>query len=287
MSNLTYVLVTPAKNEAKYIPETIKSVTTQKIKPLKWVIVNDGSTDGTEKIVLKAARQYPYIKLISRTAKSSHSFESVVRAIEYGIQHISVKKYAFIGLIDADVQFRSDYFFLLMKKMESKPTIGLAGGMVVDITTRRQRVPRNKNDVPGATQFFRKECFEAIGPLIPVAAGGWDMLTCAKARMVGFETRLYPDLMVKHLKPRNASQGSLLKRVWNMGVRDYALGYHPVFETLKCIDRIREPPMLFGAFIWLMGYSFAFLTRKDRNIPKDILEFIRKEQLQRIREIFC
>ena len=46
-----YVLITPARNEAQFIELTIKSVVAQTIKPLKWVFVSDGSSDGTDEIV--------------------------------------------------------------------------------------------------------------------------------------------------------------------------------------------------------------------------------------------
>jgi len=282
----TYILITPAKNEANYIAETINSVVGQILKPAEWIIVNDGSTDSTEKIVREASDKYPWIKLISRPTKGGHAFDSVVRTIEYGTEYISVKDYAFIGLIDADVRFKKDYFIQLIKKMEKNPRIGLSGGIVIDVTSRTQRIPKNNKDIPGSTQFFRKECFENLGRLIAVPEGGWDTLTCVKARMLGYDTVLYTDLIVEHLKPRNVSQGSPIKRVWNFGIREYALGYHPYFEILKCIDRINERPFLIGSIIRLLAYILGRFLVRERVVPEDLIKFLRNEQLQRIKEIF-
>jgi hypothetical protein len=118
--------------------------------------------------------------------------------------------------------------------------------------------------------------------LIAIPEGGWDAMTCATARMNGFRTELRTDLVVDHLKPRNVSQGGVLRRKWQMGVRDYALGYHPVFEFVKCIGRMHEIPVLFGAASWWIGYCTAWITRRERAVPPKLLTFMRREQLSRL-----
>jgi biofilm PGA synthesis N-glycosyltransferase PgaC len=55
---LTYALITPARNEARFIRQTIDSVAAQTIRPIKWVIVSDGSTDGTDDIVQRAMQEH-------------------------------------------------------------------------------------------------------------------------------------------------------------------------------------------------------------------------------------
>ena len=52
----TYVLITPARNEAQFIELTIKAVVAQTIRPIRWIIVSDGSTDGTDEIVRQIRR---------------------------------------------------------------------------------------------------------------------------------------------------------------------------------------------------------------------------------------
>ena len=59
--------------------------------------------------------------------------------------------------------------------------------------------------------------------------------------MNGYSTRLLTDLVVDHHKPRNVSQGGAVSRKWQMGVRDWALGYDPLFEFIKCAGRILHP----------------------------------------------
>jgi len=137
-------------------------------------------------------------------------------------------------------------------------------------------------DVAGATQFFRRECFNSLGGLIPIPEGGWDAITCIQARARGYKTATYPDLVVEHLKPRNFAEGNVIRRQWQRGTRDYALGAHPLFEMLKCGGRTRESPLLIGAAARLAGYTWCGLTGKKRTISREIIELIRHEQVSRI-----
>ena len=278
----SYVLVTPVRDEEATIGRTIMSVLRQSVQPREWVIVSDGSTDGTNDIVRRAAAQHPWIRLLQLAPRPTRSFAAVVHNTEMGIGHLKSRDNHFIGLLDADVEFQADYYEQLMHRFVSEPSLGLAGGVVIDIGLPRNRFPRNLAEVPGAVQFFRRECFERIGGLIPIPEGGWDGITCAMARMNGYQTRLFTDLVVDHLKPRNISEGGAVRRKWQMGVRDYAAGYHPVFEGVKCVSRLKDPPLIIGALAWWIGYCGALFGRRERVVPTEVLKHIRREQLQRL-----
>lgn len=283
-SNRRYVLVTPARNEAATIGKTIDSVVRQTLPPEEWVIVSDGSTDATEQIAGDAARRHPWIVLKTRPAKDRHCFASVVEATEFGIAALSCSDYAYLGLLDADVRFRPDYYEETIRRFEADPSLGMAGGMVVDVGEPKGRIPRNRRDIPGAVQFFRRSCYESLGGLVAIPEGGWDTVTCAQARMNGFRTELFPDLVVDHLKPRNVSRGGALRRKWQMGVRDFAVGYRAAFETVKCLARLGERPWVAGALARWLGFTMALLRGTPRRVPEDLVEFLRAEQGRRIRE---
>lgn len=281
-----YVLITPAKNEEKLIGETIASVTAQSILPAQWVIVSDGSTDRTDDIVRAACARHSWIKLVPLPQRQGRNFAAVVHATEAGIAALEVKDYHFIGLLDSDLRFQPDYFAGVLAAFEANPKLGLAGGVAIDIGRSKSRLPRNRHDVPGALQFFRRECFQSLGGLVAIPEGGWDALTCARARMNGYETELLTHLIVDHLKPRNVGEGGIFRRKWQMGVRDYALGYGFTFEFVKCVGRWYEKPLLLGAFCWWLGYCGALLKRKPRLLPPDLLAFVRREQMHRLRKTF-
>lgn len=277
-----YVLVTPARDEEATIGRTIESVLSQTNHPAEWVVVSDGSTDGTDECVKKAARQHPWIRLIQIPPRPQRSFAAVVENTEKGIAALETDEHDYVGLLDADVVFQKDYFDKLMQRFEEDPQLGLAGGVVIDIGTPRDRLPRNRLDVPGAVQFFRRSCLESLGRLQALPEGGWDALTCAVARMNGYKTLLCTDLIVDHLKPRNISQGGMLRRKWQMGVRDYAMGYHPVFEFAKCLGRASTPPLILGAVVWFLGYVSGSVKRIPRVVPAMVVRHVRSEQLRRL-----
>jgi biofilm PGA synthesis N-glycosyltransferase PgaC len=280
-----YVLVTPVRDEAATIGRTIAAVTRQSVKPLEWVIVSDGSTDGTDEIVARASAEHPWIRLIGLAARPGRSFAAVVQNTEIGLGALTCDDYAFVGLLDADLDFQDDYFEMLLRLFDDEPRLGLAGGVVIDPGREKDRFPRNRIDVPGAVQFFRRECFEQLGGLVAIPEGGWDCLTCAMARMHGFETRLVTELVVNHLKPRNVSQGGMFRRLWQLGVRDYAIGYDPLFELLKCIGRVKERPRLIAGLAHWMGYCATSLKRPARVVPAEIVKFVQEEQRTRMRRL--
>jgi poly-beta-1,6-N-acetyl-D-glucosamine synthase len=282
MSTRSYVLVTPVKDEASTIGLTIASVVRQTVLPREWVIVSDGSTDGTDEIVGASSRLHEWIRLLPRGPRPDRSFAAVVLNTLAGIRALNCHDYEYLGLLDADVSFQDDYFEQLLNRFEANARLGLAGGVVIDSGAPRTRLPRNRVDVPGAVQFFRRTCFDSIGMLFPIPEGGWDAVACAMARMRGFETQLMIDLIVDHLKPRNISQGGPIRRIWQIGVRDYAVGYDPIFELVKCVGRVNEQPILLGSVSSLCGYFTAALQRKARVVPSYVVAHLRREQRQRL-----
>lgn len=283
-SSRTYVLITPVKDEETLIGETITSVVSQSLPPLQWIIVNDGSTDHTEEIVRSAVARYPWIRLVCLPPRPTRSFAAVVQATECGVNALTVTDYHYIGLLDSDVRFGPDYFQEVVERFEANPRLGLGGGHVVDLGEPKNRLPRNRQDVPGASQFFRRRCFEELGGLLAIPEGGWDALTCVRSRMLGYETQLFTDLVLDHLKPRNIAEGGLLRRAWQLGIRDYALGTHPVFEVLKCLSRVAEYPPILRAVLWLAGYCAGSLKQNKRLVSDELLRFSKAEQLGRVRQ---
>jgi glycosyltransferase involved in cell wall biosynthesis len=278
-----YVLITPTRDEEKTIGRTIASVVSQTILPVEWLIVNDGSTDGTEALVENARLDHPWIRLIQLPPRAERCFGAVAKATKIAVENLTITDYGYIGLLDSDVEFSPIYFESVIREFEANSRLGLAGGWVLDADENPNIPPDNLRDVPGAVQFFRRDCFESLSGIHVIPEGGWDMLTCAEARMNGYETVLLTSLKVDHLKPRNIAYGGIFSRRWQYGIRDYVLGYHPLFETVKCIGRLREPPLVISAACWWMGYMSAAITRKERRIPSDLLAHIRSEQLLRLK----
>jgi biofilm PGA synthesis N-glycosyltransferase PgaC len=285
MATPTYVVVTPAKDEEAFIGETIDSMINQTVRPVEWIIVSDGSTDRTDEIAQAASLAYPWIRLLTRPRRTTRDWAAVVHATETGVSAVATKEYEYIGLIDADVRLPHDYFERVIDDFERSPSLGLAGGLVIDPGEDKDRLPTNRSDVSGAVQVFRRTCFEALGGLLAIPEGGWDALTCVRARMLGYQTRLLTDLTVAHLKPRNIAEGGVLRRRWQTGTRDYALGYHPLYELVKCLSRITDSPRVLSSAAWWMGYCSAAVRRRRRLVPAELVAFLRAEQVRRLRRL--
>ena len=118
-NTLRYVLITPSRNEARFIEETLKSVVAQTILPLKWVIVNDGSTDATGEIVAKYAAQYSWIELVNRPVRKERHFAAKVQAFNAGMERVKDLQYDIIGNLDADVSLDPDHFEFLLSKFSA------------------------------------------------------------------------------------------------------------------------------------------------------------------------
>jgi glycosyltransferase involved in cell wall biosynthesis len=285
MPERTYVLVTPARNEQATIEETIKSVASQSILPKEWIVVSDRSTDRTDEMVRAAAGRHEFIRLLRLEGAPGHSFAAVVRATEAGVQALRTRDYAYLGLLDADVRFGPDYYEKLMGEFELDAKLGLAGGLVLDVGDTVKRAYQNLNEVAGATQFFSRRCFESLGGLLAIPEGGWDAITCVRARMNGFRTATFPNILMEHLKPRNIAKGNWFQRFAQLGQRDYALGGHPLFEAVKCASRWMERPVLLAALARLCGYTGMWLKGAMPYPPPPVLAYLRREQLSRLKRI--
>jgi glycosyltransferase involved in cell wall biosynthesis len=284
MNTHAYVLVTPVKNEERTIEITIQSVINQTLLPKEWVIVSDQSTDSTDDIVQQYAAIHEFINLVRvQQGSQERSFASVVHVTGIGLKAIKSEDYHYLGLLDADIRLSPDYYEALLDHFNNDPSLGLAGGLVLDVVNGKIIKSRQyMKDVAGATQFFRRECFESLGGLVAIPEGGWDAITCVVARAKGFHTSTFPELIVEHLKPRNATHGNAISQNWQMGTRDYALGSHLLFEVLKCLVRSLEPPIIIGTGVRLVSFVWCYVTKRRRIIDSKLVRLIQNEQLNRI-----
>src|SRR5262245_17925388 len=113
-SRLSYILITPARNEEAYIEITIQSVISQKYLPKRWIIVSDGSTDRTDEIVQKYLIENSWIELLRMPEKRERHFAAKVQCFNAGYERIKDMYYDIIGNLDADISFESDYFAFLL-----------------------------------------------------------------------------------------------------------------------------------------------------------------------------
>lgn len=279
-----YVLISPAKNEAAFIELTLQSMVAQTIQPVKWVIVSDGSTDGTDEIVRKYTTQYSWIELLQMPERAERNFAGKVYAFNAGYDTLRNLKYEIIGNLDADISFGSDHFEFLLGKFVDNPQLGVAGtAFIEDKTLAYNYKIVNIEHVSGQCQLFRRECFEAIGGYVPIKGGGVDWTAVTTARMRGWKTRTFTEKSFVHHRTMGTAMSTVLAARFRSGKQDYYLGGHPIWEILRSIYQTNKKPYLFGGVFLLAGYCWATLTAVEKAVSKDLEAFLRKEQMQRLR----
>ncbi len=280
--SLQYVLITPARNEAEFIELTIKSVVTQTVSPLKWVVVSDGSTDGMDDIVRKYAADYPWIELVRMPERTERHFAGKVHAFNAGYAKVTGLEYDVIGNLDADVSFDEEYFEFLLEKFAENPRLGVAGTPFREGSFQYDYRFTSIEHVSGQCQLFRRECFEEIGGFVPREIGGVDLVAVTTARMKGWQTRTFPDKpYIHHRKMGTAAQTGLVIP-FKLGRADYVLGSHPIWEFFKCIYQTTRRSVLLGGTLRLAGFTWAMLSRIQKQVPPDFVQFRRKEEMRRL-----
>lgn len=285
--DLTFVLITPARNEAEFLEETIKSVVGQTIKPLKWVIVSDGSTDGTDRIVEKYAVEHPWIELIRMPERKERHFAGKVHAFNAGYAEVKDLKYDIIGSLDADISFEADYFSFLLSKFAANPRLGVGGTPFREGSYQYDYRFVNIEHVSGACQLFRHECFEEIGGYTPIKGGGIDWVAVTTARMKGWKTRTFTEKICIHHRKVGTGKSTLLVSRFRFGKQDYYLGGHPLWEAFRSLYQMKTKPYILGGLFLFSGYLWAALSGVKRPIPRELVEFRRKDQMHRLKNLFC
>lgn len=282
----SYVLITPARNEAQFIELTIKSVVAQTIRPARWVIVSDGSTDGTDDIVSKYAAAHQWIELVRMPERRERHFAGKVHAFNAGYAKVKRLQYDVIGSLDADISFDEEYFSFLLGKLAGEPALGLVGTPFKDRSTYDYRFVSIEH-VSGACQLFRRECFEDIGGYVPVRSGGVDHIAVITARMKGWRTRTFTEKVCLHHRQIGSALHSTLMAKFRDGGLDYLLGGHPVWELFRTAYQMTKRPFVGGGLMLLTGYVSALLRRAERPVSRELVEFRRREQMRRLRTLLA
>jgi glycosyltransferase involved in cell wall biosynthesis len=281
---IAYVIITPARNEAEFIELTLRSVVAQTVLPLRWVIVSDGSTDDTNAIVERYASVHSWITLVNLPDRAERNFAGKVYAFNAGLERVLDLDYNVIVSLDADISFDADYFEFLLNKLSGDQELGLVG-------TPFQETSGDKYDyrfvsiehVSGACQVFRRECFEAIGGYRPVKGGSIDHIAVISARMCGWQTRTFAEKVCIHHRAIGTAQHGLVRSKYKVGIKDYRIGNHPLWEVFRVIYQMARTPRLVGGFALGVGYTWAAVRMLDRPVPREFVEFHRKEQLERLK----
>jgi biofilm PGA synthesis N-glycosyltransferase PgaC len=283
---MEYVLITAARNEERFIEETIRAVASQTLRPQRWVIVDDGSSDGTPALVEKYLEAYPWIELVQRPKREDRSFAGKAHAVNAAFTRLAELQFDVIGNLDADVSFDPDYMAFVMEKFAGDPELGVAGTPFTEEGYDSTRDSfEGDNYVAGPCQLFRYQCFQDIGGYVPNKAGGVDWIAVMTARMNGWKVKSFPEKRFHHHRRMGTAERGVLAALFSYGEKDYYLGGSPIWQIFRVTYRMTRKPLITGGMALLFGYCWAACRRMERPITPELMRFHRHEQMKKLKAV--
>lgn len=276
-----YVVVTPVRDEETYLPLTVESILRQTVRPVEYVIVNDGSSDRTGEIIDRYARDHSWIRAVHRKDRGSRKWGGgIIEAFYDGFHALTCNDWDFMSKLDGDLSFDHNYFESALRKFEDIPTLGIGGGFLYHLDNGRKQLEEHPSfHVRGGTKIYRRACWEAIGGLW--VGPGSDTVDEVKANMLGWGSMSFRDLQIRHHRWTGASYGR-----WNGmakdGTTDYVSGYHPLFFVAKTLARTFRKPFVVGSLALGYGYLQACLRREPRVDDPAMIRYLRQQQMARL-----
>jgi biofilm PGA synthesis N-glycosyltransferase PgaC len=277
-----YIVISPVRDEAEYLDETIRSMVAQTVRPMQWIIVNDGSTDGTAEIIDRWAAEQPWIRAVHRENRGRREPGSgVIEAFYEGYETVSDPDWEYVVKLDGDLSFEPKYFEECFEEFDSDPALGIGGGVICHMFNGQLQVEPNPTfHVRGATKIYKRACWEQIVSLI--RAPGWDTIDEVKANMLGWRTRSFENLKLVHYRFTGAATGAWRNSIKN-GVGSYISGYHPLFMFFKSIKRLVEKPYLVVSAGLLYGFVLGYMRRIPQIEDRGLILYLRQQQIRRLR----
>lgn len=278
-----YSVVTPVRDEAAHIRHTVESMLQQSLPPRQWIVVDDGSSDGTGEILDGYARKIDWLRVVHRADRGFRSAGGGVIDAFYAGYAFLDDDWDFVVKLDGDVSFAADYFEKALANFDAEPQLGIGGGLVCRQENGTLKVD-SATDPPfhvrGATKIYRRRCWDQIAPL--AIAPGWDTIDEVKANFHGWHTRTFRELHLIQHKPTGSADGNW--RNWfKNGRANYVTGYHPLFLLAKCGRRaFSRRPFLMESTALFAGFTSGYLRRIPRGADTDVVRYLRRQQLRRL-----
>jgi glycosyltransferase involved in cell wall biosynthesis len=284
---LSCILVTPARNEAAFIEQTIRSMVNQTVHPTRWVIVSDGSTDATGEIARRYAAAHDWIDVIDMPPHRDRSFAAKAQCFAAGYALVKMIDHDIVGNVDADISFETDHLEFLLRRFEEDPALGVAGTIFREADGYSSETDsfEGYTHVSGQFQLFRRQCFEDVGGYVPNRAGGIDWIAVITARMKGWSTRSFREKWFFHQRSLGTADRNVLSARLTYGERDYYIGGHPVWELFRVAYQMTKRPYVVGGLAIGLGYVWGVLRRTKRPVSDEFVRFHRGEQMQKLAAI--
>ena len=281
-----YLLISPCRDEAKFMRRTLDSVLAQSIPPARWVIVDDGSTDETPRIVSEYAARHEWIRIVTRRDRGKRAVgPGVIDAFYAGYETVKPDDFDYLCKLDLDLELPPRYFEILMQRMAANPRIGTCSGKAYFEGTNGRLVDEGVGDEMslGASKFYRTACFQEIGGFEREVM--WDGIDCHRCRMKGWTACSWdePELRFIHLRPMGSSQRGIYVGRMRHGFGQYFMGTGLLFMAASALSRINRKPYVLGSLAMMWGWIRSALARERRYEDKEFRNFLRRYQRRALR----
>ncbi len=267
-------MVTPARDEAANLPRLASCLAAQTRPPTTWVIIENGSSDGTLELARDLAAEHAWVQVISLPGTSSADRGApVVRALNAGIAALTEPPEVFVN-VDADISMEPDYFERLLAKFRADPSLGIASGSAYELRrgTWEQRYVTGST-VWGASRAYRWECLHDVLPFEERVA--WDGVDEFKANARGWRTVAFEELPFHHHRREGERDGTPWRARRNQGQAAHYLGYRPWYLVLRALWHTRREAAALGL---IFGYAQAAWRQEPTNSDAQARAYLRGQQ---------
>jgi biofilm PGA synthesis N-glycosyltransferase PgaC len=286
-SSVVLLLITPVRNEAAHIVRTARAVQAQTRRPDLWLVVDDGSDDATPDLLRRLATEIPFLRVLTtprghtQAGPDRLALAAEARAFNWALAQVDLDGFTHVAKLDGDIELPHDYFERLTERFAADPALGIAGGMLLEPDGegwRRERVP--EYHVRGALKLYTRACFDAIGGIEERL--GWDTIDETYARLHGFRTRSFGDLVARHHRPEATADGALRGRARH-GQCAYILTYGLPWIVLRSVKEAANKPVGLSGAAFLYGYLRSAVRRESRVDDEAFRRLVRRELRERLR----
>lgn len=275
-----YALISPCRNEADYMRQTLDTVVAQSLQPALWVIVDDGSTDATPAILAEYAARHPWIRIVTRQDRGHRAVgPGVIDAFYAGYDTLRPEDFEFICKLDLDLRLPPRYFEILVERMHAEPRLGTCSGKAWLERDGQLEDERHGDETSlGMTKFYRVAAFQAIGGFVREVM--WDGIDCHECRRKGWIARSWnePELRFIHLRPMGSSQQSVFVGRMRHGFGQYFMGTGFFYMFASALYRANQKPAVLGSAAMLWGWVRSALRGLPRYGDEGFRRFLRRWQ---------
>ncbi len=279
------VIISPVRDESKLITKTMDSVIAQTVRPVEWVIVDDGSKDNTAELVQAYADKYPFIRLVKITDRGFRKLGGgVVAAFKFGLTQIASPQYDFIAKLDGDMSFGPRYLEVMFNAFDADPKLAAVSGKVFrpegDGLVEEWTIDEH---VAGQFKLYRWNAYCDIGGFVEEVL--WDGIDVHTARMKGWMTKSFDDLEARliHHRLMGSSDKNVYRGRLRLGRGIYFMGYHPLYALASAVFRMREKPFLIGGVLIMVGYTKAAIQRVPRYDNLEFRAYLQNWQMEKLK----